>query len=354
MSDEVRVLVGTIAFGLGINKATVRAVIHLSLPKSLEQYYQEAGRAGRDGRPADCTLLWRKADAGLLSHFIRQIEDAAERDRAWQRYRDIRGYAESGRCRHRQICVHFGENPKWESCQACDICSGAADWLSESPEPAHPRRRERRPPQVPQAQRQPASRMEPGGDASADPGGEELREYLREWRRTTAKRRTVPAYVVMHDTSLESLCRIQPASLAELRNVSGFGERKVELYGDEILEAMRSFHAGSRAAPPREEKPKPVEETMRMLSEGRSFAEIAQARGRQSSTVVAMAADLVEQGKVEFQPAWVGAKKRETIEAAAARIGLGRLRTLKDALPPEITFDEIRLVVADLRRLHGK
>ena len=74
MSDEVRVLVGTIAFGLGINKAAVRAVIHLSLPKSIEQYYQEAGRGGRDGLPADCVLLWQKRDAGLHAYFIGQIE----------------------------------------------------------------------------------------------------------------------------------------------------------------------------------------------------------------------------------------------------------------------------------------
>ena len=87
MADEVRVMVGTIAFGLGINKAAVRAVIHLSLPKSIEQYYQEAGRGGRDGLPADCVLLWQKKDAGLHAYFIGQINDPDEKKRAWQRYR---------------------------------------------------------------------------------------------------------------------------------------------------------------------------------------------------------------------------------------------------------------------------
>src|SRR5712692_3953516 len=131
MSDEVRVLVGTIAFGLGINKPAVRAVIHLSLPKSIEQYYQEAGRAGRDGLPADCILLWQKRDAGLLAHFIEQVADPAEKERAWQRYHTIRRFVESNTCRHRQICLHFGETPKWTECGACDICSGAPRWLSE-------------------------------------------------------------------------------------------------------------------------------------------------------------------------------------------------------------------------------
>ena len=89
---------------------------------------------------------------------------------------------------------------------------------------------------------------------------------------------------------------------------------------------------------------------MRLLAEGRTLDEIARIRGRQRSTIVSMVSDLVERGEVKFQPGWVDQEKQARIEDACARLGLGKLTPLKDVLPPEITFEEIRLVVARLRR----
>jgi ATP-dependent DNA helicase RecQ len=166
----------------------------------------------------------------------------------------------------------------------------------------------------------------------------------------------MPAYVVLHDSSLDEICRLRPDSIAELLNITGIGERKADLYGQGILSALRQYQEGARAAALPGKKTAPALETLQLLAEGKSFEDIARIRERQVSTVVNAVAGLVEKGELAFRPEWIDRNKLAVIEAACGSLGLERLerlKTLKDALPPEITYDEIRLVVARLRREGG-
>jgi ATP-dependent DNA helicase RecQ len=350
MADEVRVMVGTMAFGLGINKAAVRAVIHLSLPKSVEQYYQEAGRAGRDALPADCFLFWQKKDTGLHAYFIGKIEDPAEKERAWQRYHEVERFVQSTECRQRQVCRHFGEIPKWESCGNCDACAATPDWLEIELQAPRRKRDATRKPQATYAlapQLAVPRLTAPTLSTSADI---ELKEYLREWRRITARERGVAAFVVLHDSALVDLCLVKPSTLQELRRVSGFGDKRVEMYGKEILDALRRFREGARASEEGKSKASsPAKETQRLLEEGRTFEEIAQIRARTLRSVVSLVADMIERGDAKFQPNWLPAERYNQIATACQKLGMDRLKPLKEALPTEIPYEEIRLVIARLR-----
>ncbi len=120
--DEVRVVCATIAFGMGIDKPNVRYVVHYDVPKNIEGYYQETGRAGRDGLRSDCVLFFNGGDAAKQRHFVRQIQDPHERDLAQRRLREMLDLAATPHCRRAHVLRYFGERPESERCGNCDNC----------------------------------------------------------------------------------------------------------------------------------------------------------------------------------------------------------------------------------------
>jgi ATP-dependent DNA helicase RecQ len=212
--DDLEVVCATVAFGMGIDKSNVRYVIHRDMPKSPEGYYQEIGRAGRDGLDADCYLFYSWADVVQLERMVPRNDVIQQRH-----IRLMYDYSETSRCRHQGLARYFGESI--DRCgTSCDVCVDLDVDLHSLTTP--------KPPQG-------------GGSVVMSEEANDLFEELRALRRRLADERSVPAYVVFSDATLAEMARLQPTTEAQFLSISGVGARKLETYGDDFLEVINAW-----------------------------------------------------------------------------------------------------------------
>jgi ATP-dependent DNA helicase RecQ len=238
MANDDAVVVATNAFGMGINKPDIRFVVHYNIPASLEAYYQEAGRAGRDGRSAQCALFVSLVDRHTQEFFIDKIGEnnnaltaqQVEMLQAHARHKLERmfQYAYAPHCRRHAILTYFGDDSEVTDCR-CDVCRGD---IRSQPSPALPRTRKKRKSDKPE--------MPTAEEAPLDAGATVRFERLKTVRLELARAHKMVAFWVAHDSVLREIARTAPQNLPALARIRGIGEFKLEKFGAAFLEAVKT------------------------------------------------------------------------------------------------------------------
>jgi RecQ family ATP-dependent DNA helicase len=232
MEGEAEVIVATNAFGMGVDKADVRSVWHMAIPTSLEAYYQEAGRGGRDGLPGRAVLLAMRADLGRLVRFNEQRdpEQTIARERGWRDYRTIKSFIYSERCRRRSVLDHFGDREEGRPLgRCCDFCD-PVQWLPDPETIA-----------VQPARRAKAPAAPPADLSEADAP---LFEQLKAWRLKAADGK--PAYTVAHNSTLSAIAATRPGDEQSLEAVRGIGPSFIAKHAPEVLAIVAASHIDHR------------------------------------------------------------------------------------------------------------
>ena len=253
--DRIRVMVATNAFGMVIDKSNVRYVLHYNMPQSLEYYYQEAGRAGRDGEEAECVLFFSKQDIMINKRLLQYkvtsgqaSDDSVARANEQRKLNEMIRYCETDECLRQFILSYFGDNSPC-TCEKCSNCVVVEDEAEET---------------YIQTGREKKKALQL---ADLTPEGQELFEQLRRCRADLAVEKGVPPYIICSDKTLKDMCVKCPVDSTAMESVYGMGAQKVESYGarfTQIITAFLNEHAeetttvqafsGMTAAPARKKK----------------------------------------------------------------------------------------------------
>ncbi len=314
--DEVKIIVATIAFGLGIDKSNVRFVIHMDMPKNIESYYQETGRSGRDGLKSDAVLFYSKGDFMKLKHFVEIENNPGQTKVMMNKLLQIVNFCETTQCRRQYLMNYFGEEFP-EYCGSCDVCLSnyeTVDGTIIAQKALSAVKRLENPfglnyvidflrgskSEKIWAKHKALKTYGVGADVSKEqwtqyfrsliskgylqqdvtgkypvlrlteksnavlkglekvmlvksvetkeaehavetPAETGLLEQLKSWRLNKAREERMPAYIIFSDSTLNQLATYLPLSLDDLMKISGFGEFKMQKYGDDVLKVIYQY-----------------------------------------------------------------------------------------------------------------